>query len=233
MGAHTMTSSSRLRPGSSDGRTHSKSWKVFGSALLAILTAVAAFLYIATFWPFYPTGLIELLCLCLIAALSTCWVLSRRLSSSSLRALDEARKHDAGIVAKIRRTVSRDTAEWIRSWDFGGEWRSAHNESFRALSEMSSVEHFPIDPELQVAFQRLLDANRAFLDCLVWDTFTDHNHGEWWCSVGWTSAQAETLQGEDRLLWEGRSGRLNDAATRLVEAYDEFVGEARQKLLLC
>ena len=52
---------------------------------------------------------------------------------------------DERIVAEIRDLVPRPSIEWLRDWDFGGNWRSAWEEPFDKLAKLDNVEHRPLD----------------------------------------------------------------------------------------
>jgi hypothetical protein len=58
----------------------------------------------------------------------------------------------------------------------------------------------------------------------------DLPRGEWF-NLGWTSGQADGLEGAERSEWERRK-QLNDANDAIADAYDAFLAVARRKLVL-
>lgn len=210
--------------------------KTFAAVAAGLLAAVASVLGVTQAYGFYPLGLIVLLGVAAAASLATAAEAVRRLRRANANppTIDPAqRRHDAGIVARVRAQVTRDDIEWLKGWDFGGSWRREDTEPAHRLTELDDVEHRPIDTELDEALRRLLDANREFLKSLGLCSFSERTVAdERWQNIGWTSGEAEALGSKERRIWESRRDQLNADADAVAEAYDAFIDVARRKLLL-
>lgn len=200
--------------------------------VLALIVGIGAVVGVATIWGFFPMGIIVLLAVALLGALWVAWETHRGLTHATTT--DSARRqHDARIVAEIRELITRRNIEWLRTWDFGGGWAAASLGPFFQLDNLNDVEHRPIDAELSVALRQLFDATDDFTNRVAENSFSEANlAGEPWRNVGWSSGEADGLEGDERRIWETRRDLLNAAADPVVDAYDEFVDLARRKLLL-
>ncbi|HET8586591.1 MAG TPA: hypothetical protein VFM74_01825 [Candidatus Limnocylindria bacterium] len=205
--------------------------------MLGILAAIGTVVGVATAWGIYPVGVIVLLAVALVGALWVAWLGHRRDHDAATTAPPgpdaAARHHDARIVAEVRNLVTRPNIEWLRTWDFGGSWRDSSVRPLRELNYLDDVEHRPIDPDLAASLRRFFDANREFTGLLTQHSFPERGGGdERWRNVGWSGSEADSLEGDERRLWEQRRDLLNDGADPVAEAYDEFIEVARRQLLL-
>src|SRR5229473_1330411 len=83
----------------------------WGSQVLGIIVALASVIFVATYWGFYPVGLILLMGIGLVVAL----VLRRQEKNEPPTPSSDLvgqRRHDARLVAELRELIPRQSIEW-------------------------------------------------------------------------------------------------------------------------
>lgn len=145
--------------------------------------------------------------------------------------LAEARAHDTQIVSEVRTTLERKTIDWLRHHDFANSWLWARTDGLYELGRLDNVEHKPIDAKLAERLRALFDSTAELTAALTQHGFPDDRRGDF-MNIGWSPAEMDVLEGDERELFDARRVLLNTRADAVAEAYDALIDLARQKLLL-
>jgi membrane protein implicated in regulation of membrane protease activity len=141
--------------------------------------------------------------------------------------------HDVGVLRTIRQTLPRSDIDYWRDLDLGGVW---HGEKTHHLMQMlydhNAVEDRLLDPELETLRVELMDAVGGLMDrCARYGAQHKTLDG------AYELADAEWRRdnppdGERYERFEARREELNQAADKLVDAYDSLRAAAQPRLPL-
>lgn len=142
------------------------------------------------------------------------------------------RDHDARIIEHLVEIMPRSSARFLAEHDFGASWERVHVLPVHIVAdEFDDPEHRLLDAKLEALRQTLIQATREFSDTLGQESAPKRGAGE-------LSEPISPLEmdlppdGEAGERWRTAQARLNEASTRVAEAYDQLLGAAHQRLHL-
>jgi len=140
-------------------------------------------------------------------------------------ALDPA---DQAQLAELLGLVTRPSVKRLQSQDFQSSWPERVTTPFKFLTwDHNEVEHAFNDPDLEAERQRLMQAANEFLYKEAMNGFPSR-HVPHMRDAGYTAGEAEGLPDRERLI-QSRLQTIREAASKLVDVYDELVRTAKNK----
>lgn len=136
--------------------------------------------------------------------------------------------HDQALLDELLGLLTRASIKRLRAQDFHSSWPEKVTTPFQFFAfDYDEVEYSFKDPDLEAERQRLVQAANDFLHKEALNGFPSR-HVPGLRDAGYTPGEAEGMPRRERLI-APRQRTILDAATTLLDVYEDFVRTAKEK----